>query len=432
MFSNTNEATYLNGTKCSRGQMAVEAAKNFMYLIDRNSTQAGLEVFGQDKQTWHLDCLPMSDVANYNFNHYITTLSDLGKIGGSGQDITVGMNAAMDKIIAAAGPQDVKAMIVFSDGGTNADLNSITTKANTNGITIFTISYINQNGNCPQSCRVMKKLADDTGGQNYTCNNAQDLQAIYSDISKQIQKLASHNTTMTVSFSNVTVNTSYTFSGSDVYDYIPLNYGDSSPYSRTTMYWSKNDTRKFMDQSSEWPQLKFDIGSIDIGQNWSTTFRLKVKKAGLIQIFGNDSTISFNNGVSTLNLPELYVNVNENGTANLGTGTIVISNLQTVPSSGTFTDFVQLHWNTNYTSPNSANVATEKIYYSTTVGPWIQFNVINGIHTGESSQSALLDVRNFPSGTYTIWVNAVAPDATDSKTISITIGSASPFFIKLQ
>lgn len=274
----------------------------------------------------------------------------------------------------------------------------------------------------------MEALAKNTDGIHYTGSSAEELQDIYENITQQIQILASHNTNMTVSFQNITVNSSFYFGGAEVYDYIPLNYGDSSPYSRTTMYWSKNNTRIFKDQTSQWPNLKFDIGSIDIGQNWSTTFCLKVKKAGFIKIFDN-STISG----TPLILPDLFVNVYPNSTGSINTATINIIGLQTVPPGGTFTEFVHMHWNTNYTSSNSANRATEKISYSINGGPWIQFDSIGEIQPGESPQSTLLDVRNFPKGTYTIKVYATEPfGATDSKTLSIVVGSANPYFIKLQ
>ena len=420
----------------TREQAASAAATVFIDRLNESTTQMGLETFGKDQNDPSIGHMPCPSA----FSDIRTNLALLQGLGPS-KDMELSIDTSLNKIIGAAHTGDTKALILLSDGGSNLAVQGTNTtlenKAKANGIYIFTISYLNGNGGetTSNAFNTMDALAKNTGGKHYWNKTSQGLKDIYWDIASQLLKLAAKNTSMSVSFQNISVNNTF-MGGSAVYDYIPVGpyYAMNTtvnPDGRTSIIWT-NGSQTVKDQSGEWPLLKFDIGTIEIGQNWSTTFRLKVKQLGLIKVFGEGSTISFNGGSGDLVLPDLFINVKTNLTEQgLKTGTLIVTDLQP-SSSGPFTDFVPLQWNTHYNSTVSTNKATEYIYYNKG-GPWIQFDVTSA-PTGDSSQSTSLDVRTLPVGTYNFWVHATAGDANEDNDYlyNLQIGLINRSYIKLQ
>jgi len=430
-------------TDGTRLDVAASAAEVFISRMKESTTQIGLETFGKDQN----DALGHMDIGS-PFEDIINNLYALKGLGPA-KEMENSLYLSFNKIIAATSTpgsyfyDSVKAVIMLSDGGSNLDkqekLSNLVSTANANGIHVFTVSYLNGAGAGDDSNAydVMEQLANQTGGKHYANKTREGLKDIYWDIANELQKLAAKNSTMSVSFENISVNNTF-MGGEEVYDYIPV--GPFTPLQttvnssgRTSIIWV-NGSQTVKDQTSEWPELKFDIGNIEIGQNWSATFRLKVKQPGLIKVFGDGSKISFNGGTGDLILPDLFINVKTNLTEQgMKTGKLDVTDPQP-PSSGPFNNFVPLQWNTNYTSSNSANFAKENVYYRVNGGPWIQFDVISGIPIGVSPQSTNLDVRNLPQGVYDIWVHATAYDADpdDGYKIGIQIGDPQKSFIKLQ
>ena len=65
-------------------------------------------------------------------------------------------------------------------------------------------------------------------------------------------------------------------------------------------------------QSADWAadnKLDFNIGTIKIKQQWNATFQLKVKKSGIIDVFGENSTVTFNGMTNPLILPQTFITV---------------------------------------------------------------------------------------------------------------------------
>ena len=425
----------------TREEAASAAATVFINKMDETNTQMGLETFGWDQNDPTIGHMPIPSL----FSDITHNLAILGGLGSSKQ-MELSLDTSLNKIIAAtssaAHHDDIKALIMLSDGGSNLDnhgtLTTLINKANANGIVVFTISYLNGKGGeeSSQAFNEMEDLAIGTGGKHYSNKTSAGLKDIYLDIAKRIQILAGANTTMSVSFTNISVNNTF-MAGTGVYDYIPVGpfsplQTTVNPNGRTSIIWT-NGSQTVKDQSSEWPQLQFEIGSIEIGQNWSTTFRLKVKQLGLIKVFGDGSKILFNGGSGDLILPDLFINVKTNLTSeDFKSGQLIITNLP--PSLGASTDFIPVQWNTDYNATVSTNVANEIVSYRiNAVGaPWNQFATMTA-PSGYSSQSTSIDVRNFRRGNYIIWVHATAGDADDADAYStLTVGSASPYFIKLQ
>ena len=305
--------------------------------------------------------------------------------------------------------------------------------ASNNNIRLYTISYYNSFD--PQAISDMEVLAGATGGFYANAPDAATLAQIYTKIAGNLQTAAGVNTQMNLNFQNVNV-TGVTVPGAQVFRYVAANPGS------TDITWQDGITNN-TDQSGQWnlnQQLNFNIGTINLGQTWQATFQLMVLEGGSIQLFGNPSTITFNNGTSSMSLPPAYITaVNNLTNTGVTTQSIQLSNF-VMTQSGIITDFVPLQWNTTYPG---AQTAMERLYYSTSyqqpqtcgASPWVLFDQQTGILPGESTEYSSLDVRTLPAGTYYVCVLAQANDAlsaiaeTGSGSQVKTSGKA---YIKLQ
>ncbi|MDD1697339.1 MAG: hypothetical protein LUQ36_03155, partial [Methanoregula sp.] len=209
------------------------------------------------------------------------------------------------------------------------------------------------------------------------------------------------------------------------------------PTDSTKIHW-QDGTTNVTDQSTDWAadnKLNFTIGTIKVGQLWNATFRLKVNQSGMIDVFGTNSTVSFNGGLEKLTLPQTFITVTPLLTVTNITGkTITLSNLM-ITEAGEIKVLIPVTWSTNYTGNKTL---TEKIYYRIdNKGPWIQFDTKTHPYdplTMEYVDFAQLDVTKLPPGDYTIQVRATASDAPDAVAVtgSKTVGGRGKTFIKLE
>jgi hypothetical protein len=170
-----------------------------------------------------------------------------------------------------------------------------------------------------------------------------------------------------------------------------------------------------VNQTDDWNddfRLNFTIGTIHIKESWETTYRLKVNKEGVIDLFGNGSTIKYNGGSGSLNLPVTFI-ISVNGTIPLGaqSGILSVTDLEPDDYSIYYNDSVPMTWKLNYTAVGS-DMATETYWYSYRGLPFIEFGSslplpsTNGV---EIPRSKVLDVTKFPPGEYRIKVIAYVP-----------------------
>jgi hypothetical protein len=224
--------------------------------------------------------------------------------------------------------------------------------------------------------------------------------------------------------------------GNIVFDYVPVGpfiplQSTINPDGRTSILWA-NSTQSVVDQTDEWEanqQLHFDIGTLNISDQWQTTYRLKANQTGLIKLFDNTSSVSFNDGHDILKFPDLYITVTPNASSQQSQGILDVSHLA-VTKSGNFNDYVPLEWSLKYTG---FNTTTETLWYSSNSnnGPWVQFDTRTNIAPGNYINIGLLDVRNLAMGNYWIKVHAVAPDAIDDEEIIPIMVGYTGVFIKL-
>jgi hypothetical protein len=249
---------------------------------------------------------------------------------------------------------------------------------------------------------------------------------------------------MSVSFQNIVINNIAYAYGGEVYDYVPVNIpadlqtGVVSPASttvdpdaRTSIIWA-NESQSVVDQSGQFPNLAFFVGSLDIGEEWSTTFSLKVKQPGTYNMFGPGSKIMLSG--NPLYLPELPITVQEHlDDVGFKSGTLDLYDL----SNSADTDFVRITWNTNYVSPTSTpaspNKAAETVSYRVEGSSgWKTFYTTEA-GVGVSSQTATLDARNIPRDKQVfVRARAIAADAhQDEQIISFSLPGTQGTYINL-
>lgn len=330
--------------------------------------------------------------------------------------------------------------------------------AKANNIRVYTISFASTLD--PTAVQALQIMATDTGGFYQHAPNGDQLKEIYKKIAGDLRQYAGVNTQMSLSFQNVNVtfnNVTTSYPGNEVFQY---NYTQGS----STYVTSWNDTVTPLpdyvpttplthpgvdpaydgtyttypysfDQTGQWQSnsLRFNAGNITVNQTWETRFWFKVIKPGNIDIFGSNSSIIFDNGAQTLQLPRTYITAVLNRTSSgINATTLDIYNLMWT-GSGTVKDFIPLKWQITY---GGNQTVTERISYSSDGGlSWVLFDT-NYIDNTVTTDYATLDVRMLPPGVYFIRVEASAPDAPSDReqimTPGIVVGTAGRAFIKLE
>ncbi|MDD1702146.1 MAG: VWA domain-containing protein [Methanoregula sp.] len=299
--------------------------------------------------------------------------------------------------------------------------------AKANGIRIYSIAYGSDISSSGQ--QTLKILAEGTGGKYYTAS-ATDINDVYVQIAGDLRDEAGVNTTMSVKFETVNV-TGVSVPGAEVYDYV------YNPTASTQITWQDGNVN-VTDQTDDWNadhNLDFNIGTIRLNETWQGIFRLKIKQEGNIEVFGNSSSLVFNNGTDSMTLPRRFVNVISNLTnPGITTQAIQISDLQ-ITQTGVIKDLLPARWEIMYPGNKTAS---ERIYYSNdNQQTWVQFDSRTGLLSGGGSKTeyASLDVRNLPAGTYYIRVVASAEDTSGDEKITpggALVGTAGKSYIKLE
>ena len=214
--------------------------------------------------------------------------------------------------------------------------------ANNSHIRFYAISFA---GTMDQTAnRTYTDMTKATGGFYQHAATTQQLVDIYSAIAGKLKEEAGVNVSMGLNYDNVEINSTI-YSGGEVFDYVY----NATKSTREDNYFP-NGTHKagyplVRNQSSEWTAandytLHFNIGNISLFQTWEATYRLRVKKDGNINLFNNDSIITFNNGQNTLKLPKTFIsaipNMKNESIQNitLDEGNVTTNELATIPISG--------------------------------------------------------------------------------------------------
>jgi len=301
--------------------------------------------------------------------------------------------------------------------------------ASENNIRVYSISFGTGIPVGSSTWNTLETLSNATGARHYHAATGSDLLDMYTLIAGELKTSAGVNTTMELKFDNVFIN-NVSVPGGDAfnYTYVP----------GTSTHITNNTYDGTIDQTADWNDdhnLYFDIGTVHLQETWRGTFRLRAiyAQGGNVNIFGNNSIISFNNNEAILKLPQTWVTIIPNLT-NIGINstTLDVSNLRSTAPGGVIKDFIPLEWQINY---DGNETVTERISYSNNGGlNWVLFDtnyITKGIFTDYSS----LDVRLLPPGQYKIRVDASAPDAPNDREeidAPVTVGTAGRSYIKLE
>jgi hypothetical protein len=380
----------------------------------------------------------------------IPNITPSGGLGGNATTLKDSIKAASDRIVSNPfyQPGEIDAIVTIganSYAKNSGDLAEMVKATWTDHkIRVFSILYVSTTNMCDKKMDGSYKdddaqnlwlLTNQTNGKFYCALSRPLVDTAFSDIYKTLSEIAGVNTSMNLDFSNVTVDSDPSWSGSDVFDYVVVDDGMTSPGSRTTILWP-NNTRTFENQTEDWnddSRLNFTVGTIKVKQSWETTFRLKVKKEGTIDLFGPGSTISYNDIPGNLRLPlTLIESVNNTIPLGLVGGMLEVSNL----AHGDITNYVPLTWNLQY---KGSATATETMWYSFNNGTWVQFGTVAGIPPTIApdylpyTHHAYMDITKLPPGYYQIKVKAFAPDSPDNeKIIDVGYVGNSGVYIKLE
>ncbi|WP_250986777.1 VWA domain-containing protein [Methanoculleus oceani] len=323
----------------------------------------------------------------------------------------------------------------FSDL-TDAEQN-LSIYARNNNITIYSIGYADSISTDGKA--TLQKLAESTGGVYYD-GDAANIGAVYTAIAGELKTEAGVDTELDVVFENIEVNTEVFESGADVFDYV---YEDG--VSTTIESWIDNETAHHellylytRDDTPNWtsenPHLPFNIGTVRLGQTWETTFRLAVKMEGNINIFGPNSTITFNDGndgTDSLTLPDTFITALPLNNTGMDFAVLNITNL-VFTGAEPVDELLPVAWDLNYTG--LYNVTQDVFYSNDNEYTWVKFDTLSA--TNETTGGAsTLDVRGRPPGDYVIRVRGYAPDTEDASakiTQSVTAGATGSAYIRIQ
>jgi hypothetical protein len=281
---------------------------------------------------------------------------------------------------------------------------------------------------------VLQTMSNATGGFYKYAPGETELKTVYKEIADNLKDTAGVNTTMTVDFQNVNV-TGITMPGNEVYSYV------YHPNASTKIGWQDNKVN-ISDQTADWAadnKLDFTIGTIKVGQRWNATFRLRVNQSGIIDIFGKNSTVTFNGGTEKLTIPQTFITVVPHlNLTEITVKMIALSNL-TITEPGEIKALLPVMWNTTYTGNQTI---TEKVFYSVDDGPWVLFDTkmhpyIYGANstTTDYVDYSQLDVKKLPPGGYRIKIYATAADAPDAwigPTEAKMVGGQGKIYLKLE
>ena len=407
-----------------------------------------------------------------------------------GTPLRQGVKIAIDHMKSKGRPSAIRAIVVLSDGDYNyygdplargtgysdsnghhaADYNTLDSNymsysglssaeqnmsvyALHNNIRIYSIGFGSSLSSGGQT--TLSVLANSTGGKYYAAS-ATNIVDVYKQIAGDLQQDAGVNTSVVMDFGTITVNNA-SINGAQVFDYVPdpviSGYLPTrSPGSTWTIKYNRTPSgtlytlvpAQITDQSSNWTmnhQLNFNVGTVKINETWEASFRLKLLREGNINVFGPNSTIKFNDSLSTgvdhLPIPPGYISVAQDSL--LSGLTMKTLSLHTIfcTEPGEIKALLPVQWNTTYTG----NLTVDELVYYTIVdeqgnpGSWIQYDSISGIPPGETTQFSQLSVTDKPIGGYEIRVIAVATDAPgDEITLSQPkyVGGRGKNFIKLE
>jgi hypothetical protein len=435
-------AGYTSGTgthtdiSLSHSQTGVNTA------IDSLNANGATETREALKQS--IDLMKANPNSDTNARQAIILMTD-GNFNWKGDPIAIG--TARDSSFNSYSTSDIETgdFLMYSGLGCTKGSSSCTLTeqnlsiyAKDNNIRLYMIGFsANANDFDPKAISAMQIMANATGGFYQYAPDAAALNQIYTKIAGELKDTAGVNTTMTADFTNVNV-TGVAVPGTDVFDYV------YQPPVSTSIIWQNlsSSSTTYIDQSAQWAanrKLNFTIGTLKVGDTWQTTFRLKAKKSGSIDIFGLNSALTFNNTgvIEKLTLPHTFLTVTQNLSESLELQQqIDVAGFCAVPDPNKAT--MPISWITTYTGGETD--IFDQVNYIDENGAHIPFYTGSYHVAGSTSttRTTTFDLKTVPQGKhYDIEVVAKTNSATSAQDTMIACSGASyntagKTFIKLD
>jgi hypothetical protein len=241
-----------------------------------------------------------------------------------------GLYSAVNMFPAYSAERPIRAIILLTDGawsthqnpeggtgsvslGNGVNTGSVITYAKNNKIKIFTIG-LGADANSDE----LTRYATDTGGKYYSAGAPAELANIYTDIAGALNEQAGGQTQLITDLSKITVDGN-TVTGDTVGEYLEYVYAPGggtssstyiSKYTEVPVTPPKNTYYTLVrDDTGNWTnpttlpgltskKLEFDVGKIILNDVWMTNIQFRLKKAGQIGIFGENSPVTFIDAVT--------------------------------------------------------------------------------------------------------------------------------------
>ena len=477
----------MNGPLGSQYKIAYSklAGQSFVTQMDPTKDQVGLVTFSQSAS------VPYS--LGNNFAAVNTAISGMSASGNTNTRTALKM-AIQDVIVKRnPNPKSIQAIILLTDGAYNYDGDPLARKtgsyiqtsefsgsdgdmdwykfstlsaaeqnlayyAKENNIRIYTVTlgvdaeiqpgYANTTGTW-QIYNTFDLISSQTGGIHYAATDGSQLVNVYAAIAQQLNQYAGGNTQVALDFGQINLNDQLASNVTDYMAYVPDVHvpawtTDSTYVDKInqTPSGSVNQLYNYSrDDSSNWTNkmLNFNVGTINLNETWSTTFRLNLTQAGNIELFPPDhpSFLTFTdastNTTTTSPLPPITCNVQQ-GYVDQGYGGKYLS-VDNLSFAGSNPDpsIWTIQWNTTYTG----NLTAQEYIQYRQVGD-SQWNTVGSkskTNTYQSTDQFTLDTSSWePNVDYEIQISATASDANYSNVIisATKNGPTATNYIKLE
>jgi hypothetical protein len=188
-------------------------------------------------------------------------------------------------------------------GGANQWTNqNMSEYAMSKNIRIYTISVSPDLDSSLDTWKVLDNLALSTGGKHFHADTGAALQNYYTQIAGELVEKAGGDAKIKLNFDSAKDGgTGLSLTIRDYLTYLPEDSFTTDPDSThvkmvnggTPIYdYTQNDHKNWTDNLGILPELDLKAGEMNLNDLWTANFKLKLKKAGNIQLFGPGDTTS--------------------------------------------------------------------------------------------------------------------------------------------
>jgi hypothetical protein len=255
--------------------------------------------------------------------------------------------------------------------------------AQANSIRIYTISFGSGISSESETWKTMDALSAATGGQHFHAATGSQLVDVYTTIAGQLQETAGGETQVNLDFGTIKINDNPNL---DIQDYMDYVYQEGTSTYINKFNITKNGVitqllSETRNDTDAWDAhtMAFEVGTIKLNETWSATFQLSLTQAGIIDMFGIDSSgISFTDAATgdtqTGFIPAMQCRVRESiVNTGISNKTLLVDDLAFVEGASPDPDVWTIKWDTTYDGDKTVQ---EAILFRATGDP--QWKIVPG------------------------------------------------------